>query len=76
MTRDIKDKIPEIWEEHQREESSFKKIVPALIKKGIDNVNLSMFTPEVRNELLNAAGDEFVSWRSLNPWPPENYFFR
>jgi len=39
---------------------SFAKIVPSIVKKGIDNVNLNMFDDETRYGLLNASGDEFL----------------
>ena len=35
------------------------KIIPAIMKKGIDNINLSMFNEELRRRLLNATGDEY-----------------
>ena len=41
-------------------EGSFSKLVPVILKKGIENVNLSMFTDETRNQILEAVGDEYV----------------
>src|SRR3990167_8162857 len=38
----------------------FKKVVPALLRKGLDSVNLSMFDDVTKRELLNAVGDEYV----------------
>ena len=40
--------------------SNFRQILPALIEKGFDNINLSMFDEETRMGLLNAFGDEYV----------------
>ena len=37
---------------------NFGKLVPALIDKGIESVNLSMFDDETRVQLLNEVGDE------------------
>src|SRR3989344_2412688 len=42
------------------EDNPFSKIIPALMKKGLDNANLSMFSEEKKKELLNAAGDEYL----------------
>ena len=43
-----------------KQDSPFAKIIPALMKKGLENANLSMFTEEKKKELLNAAGEEYV----------------
>src|SRR3989338_4002129 len=59
MVEEIKASIKQLVEENEGA-SSFAKIVPSIVKKGIDNVNLNMFDENTRNGLLNAAGDEFV----------------
>src|SRR3989344_9279147 len=41
-------------------ENPFSKVIPALMKKGLENVNLSMFSEEKKRELLNAAGEEYL----------------
>src|SRR3989338_5971652 len=41
-------------------ENPFIKIIPALMKKGLENANLSMFSEEKKKELLNAAGEEYL----------------
>ena len=38
--------------------NTFRKLVPVLLEKGVDNVNLSMFNDETRKKLLNALGEE------------------
>ena len=38
----------------------FRKILPALLEKGIDNIDLSMFSEEMRRGLLCALGEEYV----------------
>jgi len=49
----------EIMDEVQKvDDAEFSKIVPALLKKGIDNIDLSMFGDEAKIDLLNRAGDE------------------
>ena len=53
ILRRVYEKIPD-------EQNQFKKIVPALLRKGLDNVNLSMFDEFTKRELLNAVGDEYV----------------
>ena len=63
MVEHIKNKISDLVDEYYKKEednSSFKKIVPTLIKKGLENVNLSMFSEERKKELLEAVGDEFL----------------
>ena len=51
-----------VMEMRKKEEklSNFKKILPALLEKGLDNINLSMFDEETKVALLNAFGDEYV----------------
>src|SRR3989344_2572395 len=43
----------------QEEFNKFSKIVPSLLKKGIDNLNLSMFSPELKNNILVALGEGY-----------------
>ncbi|MEK6835276.1 MAG: hypothetical protein AABX61_03375 [Nanoarchaeota archaeon] len=59
MVDDIKRNIRQLVEENEGS-GSFAKIVPSIVKKGIDSVNLNMFDDSTRGGLLNAAGDEFV----------------
>src|SRR3990172_1602602 len=40
--------------------SNFRQILPALLEKGLENINLSMFDDQTRVSLLNAFGDEYV----------------
>jgi tetratricopeptide (TPR) repeat protein len=42
------------------DENSFRKIVPALLRKGLDKVDLSMFDEKSKIDLLNAAGEEYL----------------
>lgn len=42
------------------DDNSFRKIVPALLRKGLDKVDLSMFDEKSKIDLLNAAGDEYL----------------
>src|SRR3989338_5448063 len=39
---------------------SYKKLLPSLLRKGIDSVDFSMFSFSTRNEILNAMGDEYI----------------
>jgi len=44
---------------NQKEDTdTHKRLVPALIRKGIDSINLSMFNEDTKKKLLNAAGTE------------------
>ena len=56
---DITKNIKQIVQENEGA-SSFAKIVPSIVKKGIDSVNLNMFDDQTREGLLNAAGEEFI----------------
>ena len=47
-------------EKKMAKKTSFEKIVPRIIEKGFENVNLSMFNEEMKKEILQAAGDEYV----------------
>ena len=59
MVEHIKKSISKIMDEVQKvDDAEFSKIVPALLKKGIDNIDLSMFGDEAKIDLLNRAGDE------------------
>ena len=59
MVEYIKKSISKIMDEVQKgDDAEFSKIVPALLKKGLDNIDLSMFNEETKVELLNKAGDE------------------
>jgi len=46
---------------NKQDENPFGKIIPALMKKGLENANLSMFSEEKKKELLNAAGEEYLN---------------
>src|SRR3989338_3031706 len=48
------------------EVNNFKKILPSLIEKGIDNINLSMFNEETKKQLLAVLGDEYARKGRLN----------
>src|SRR3989338_3341717 len=58
----IKRDVSRMVEEYssKTDENPFSKIIPALMKKGLENANLSMFSDEKKRELLNAAAEEYV----------------
>src|SRR3989338_2005211 len=58
----IKRDVSRMVEEYsaKTDENPFSKIIPALMKKGLENANLSMFSEEKKKELLNAAGEEYL----------------
>ena len=57
----IKRDAPRMVEEFAKEEQSgIKKIVPSILRKGIENLNLSMFDEETKRKLLNATGEELM----------------
>ncbi len=62
----VKKTVSEIVENNKefiaadRSNNPFKKIVPALVTKSLEDLDLSMFSPETRACLLEALGDEYV----------------
>ena len=52
--------LPDVSYNIKEPANSFERLVPSLIEKGIENINLSMFSEEMRRDLLNAAGDEYL----------------
>src|SRR3989338_523619 len=50
----------------QADPSKFTKLVPQLIKKGLNNLNLSMFNPELKFGILTAMGKEYRKKGNLN----------
>ena len=51
---------------HNQDINKFSRIVPSLMKKGFDSLNLSMFSPEVKCGLLSALGEEYRRKGNLN----------
>ena len=51
---------------HTKNIENFKRIVPVLMEKGIENVNLSMFDDHTKSELFNALGEEYLRKGNLN----------
>jgi len=51
---------------HSQDIENFKRIVPVLLEKGIDNVNLSMFDEGTKSKLLNALGEEYTRRGNMN----------
>ena len=46
--------------------NKFQKIVPSLMKKGLANLDLSMFSPEIKHALLIVLGEEYERKGNLN----------
>ena len=46
--------------------NKFDKMVPQLLRKGVDNLNLSMFSPEMKFNLLTALGEAYRRKGNLN----------
>ena len=58
MVEHIKRKVPEMMKNFcDEDDSPYAKIIPLVLDKGIDNINLSMFDEEVRKGILNAVGE-------------------
>src|SRR3989338_4711403 len=49
-----------------QEDSAFRKLVPALLQKGVDGLNLSMFGEEMRAAILDALADEYLRRGNLH----------
>jgi len=54
MVDHIKRDVSRLVEEFssKTDENPFSKVIPALMKKGLDNVNLSMFSEEKKKDVL------------------------
>src|SRR3989338_7140953 len=50
----------------KQDSGKFSKIVPQLLKKGLDNLNLSMFSPELKYGILTSLGEEYRKRGNLN----------
>ena len=50
----------------QNARKNFGKLVPALIERGIESINLSMFDDDTRTQLLNEVGDECLRKGKIN----------
>ena len=63
----IKRDVSKMVEEYsaKTDDNPFSKIIPALMKKGLENVNLSMFSDDKKKELLNAAAEEYLKRNQL-----------
>ena len=58
---ELKKDISKIMEDQSKEDDNqFRQIIPILIKKGLDNLDLSMFNESMKIKLLTAAGDEYL----------------
>src|SRR3989344_5546632 len=57
----IKKILPSIFESisDEKKDEKYEKIVPAIMKKGLKNVNLDMFDDKTRGELVNATGRQY-----------------
>src|SRR3989338_9774467 len=52
--------IPALVKAYTKEEETCERMVPLLIKKGIDNINLEMFSEDMQRSILNALAEELV----------------
>ena len=66
MVAEIVDSNEKFMSHSSQDMENFKRIVPVLLEKGIDNVNLSMFDDATRGKLLNALGEEYVRRGDMN----------
>jgi hypothetical protein len=44
----------------------FKRILPSLMEKGLDKVDLSMFSFEMRTGIINSMGEEYIRRGNLD----------
>mgnify|MGYP001607047489 CR=1 FL=1 len=66
----VNERVERVQQREQRDESSetnnFRKLLPLLMNKGIDNINLSMFDENTRTKILTILGDEYMRKGDLN----------
>ena len=61
MVDQIKERAAELVQQYSSEnENTFRRMVPIVLKKGLENINLEMFSDEVRTGILNAVAEELV----------------
>ena len=60
MVAEIADSNERFMSHSSQDIENFKRIVPVLLEKGIDNVNFSMFDETTKSKLLNALGEEYI----------------
>lgn len=61
MVEHIKKEVKGLVEKYaDKDSATYNKMVPIILKKGVENVNLSMFGEEMRCNILNAVGEELV----------------
>jgi len=57
----IKNEVKGLVEKYNNQgHATYEKMVPIILKKGIECVNLSMFGEEMRNNIMNSVGEELV----------------
>ena len=66
MVTDIVTNNEKVLDQQQVDTNKFSKIVPTLLKKGLDNINLSMFSPELKFSILTALGEGYKRKGNLN----------
>src|SRR3989338_4286183 len=66
MVAEIADSNEKFMGHQSQDMENFKRIVPVLLEKGIDNVNLSMFDEATKSKLLNALGEEYIRRGNMN----------
>ena len=63
----IKKAVPGLVEKfNARGNETYEKMVPIILKKGVDNVNLAMFSDEMRGNVLNAVAEKLLK-KGKNP---------
>ena len=51
---DMKKEIPKMLDEHDKsDENQFRQIIPILLKKGLENLDLSMFDDETKESFAD-----------------------
>ncbi len=57
----IKKEVKGLVEKYNNQgNATYEKMVPIILRKGVDNVNLSMFGEEMRNNIMNSVGEELI----------------
>ena len=61
MVDQLKNIVPELVQKFNAEkEDTFKRMVPIVLKKGLENTNLDMFGEDMQRGILNAVAEELV----------------
>ena len=59
MVDQIKERVPELVAKYsQAKDTTYQRMVPIVLKKGLENINLDMFGEETQKQIYDAVGED------------------